>query len=105
MKTQEFEKKDGTTGYSHTVEAGDVVVAKFPSVKTFNSNGFDNHSLGVLHQGEEKYIKLTNGQKNGLDAWMDRSGVDLTGREITFEEYTNTYGTFVGPRVGDKVQE
>lgn len=54
---------------------------------------FKNFSLGVVHNGEDKYIKITNGQKKQL------FNTDLLNKTLEFYEYENEYGKNVGVRV------
>lgn len=104
MKTETYEKQDGTKGERYIPEEGDEYTAKYEKVgenqRAANVKGkpkiITNYFLGVkTKDGKEISIKMTAGQKKALD----KEG-DLREKTITFEEYTHDkWGKQLGARV------
>ena len=103
MKEEKYKAKDGKEGISYTPENGDEVVANVNSVfsrenlviKDGKPLKIMSYGLQVTHDGETKFIKLTNGQRKVLDKVPD-----LMGKTIVFEEYTHKeWGKLLGARV------
>ena len=102
MKTDEFDRKDGTKGTSYRLEDGDKVVAMFDKVgsrenlivKDGKPLKIMNHFLGVTYEDKEITLTVTGGQKKVLDKITD-----LTGKTIIAVGYENDFGEQVGCRV------
>ncbi len=86
MIEKKYEKRDGTEGVEYKLEKGDVVA--FKKKLTFEGNFGDNH---LMITTDDKTIRLTGGQAKFFDKFEVAEGT-----EVLAEEYTNTFGTFIG---------
>jgi hypothetical protein len=98
MKQEKYTRKDGTEGHNNIPEAGDMFIAKYPTVRSVKTGLYENHSLGVFDPKDDKeetiYLKITPAQKMNLE----KHG-DITGKTVEFYQYTNEYGDQVGATV------
>lgn len=95
MKTEVFEREDGTQGEKYTPEVGDKFVSRYAYVRENTGGKFTNYSLGVTTEdSKEIYIKVTSGQAKGLKKFGD-----LTGKTVVFYAYSNDFGDQVGAKV------
>lgn len=105
MKTKEYAKKDGTTGYEYTAEHGDEFQSNWRTTNTLKNGPYEKHSINVTTpEGETIYLVLTKGQNKVLTRVDEETGrpIDLEGKTIRFEEYKmKEYPNkvFVGARV------
>lgn len=104
MLQKPFTRSDGTEDIQRNPEHGDKVISMEPKVREYENLAvvkgkpvkIFNRVLRVkLEDGTECDLRLTGGQKKVLD-----KEEDLTGKEITFEEYDHKlWGKLVGARV------
>lgn len=104
MKTEVFNRKDGTKGERFVPQNGDEFVSEFEKVgerenlTVVNNKAVKimNYFLGIKDKDGKVYtITITGGQKKVLDKTEN-----LKGKTIVFENYEHkTYGTLIGARV------
>jgi len=88
MKEKTYNKKDGSQGVDYKLEAEDIFI--FKEIKQYTTKFGEMHKV-VTPEG--KYITLTGGQYS----FFERNVVN-PGTAVACEEYTNSYGTFIGLR-------
>ena len=96
MKTENFERSDGTEGTIYKLEdENDKVIAQFSKPVVNTKGKYDNYSIGVKIAGDEDgeviYLRLTKTQYEDAVKFGD-----LTGKTICGRVYENKYGKQVG---------
>lgn len=90
MKKINYVTKEGKEGVSNELEHGDVFITKQAKPKKFEGK-FVNYILEATYNGEDMDINLKKSQGEFFDRFDVAPGTELRG-----ENYTNSYGTFVG---------